>query len=99
MPTGNYPLESTVEVKTTEYAQNKGCLVIKLNILGRRGWPDRLFIYKGQVLFIEFKRQGEQPRKLQVAIHGRIRSHGINVDVVDTLQQGIATIDHFTHGR
>lgn len=89
-------LERTTETKVSEYAEAKGCLALKLNVMGRRGWPDRLYIYKGQVLFIEFKRLGEQPRKLQEYIHANIRKHGFDVELVDNEQQGYAAINHFT---
>jgi len=97
---GNFPLplESNLEQKVSDYAKQLGVLTLKLNVLGQVGWPDRLYLFKGRVLFIEFKRQGEQPRKVQVYVHNRIRSHGFTVDVVDNVQQGNASIDHLTHG-
>lgn len=84
--------ESFAETKVSEFAIAKGMLVLKLNVVGRRGWPDRLFIHKGIVFFIEFKRQGEQPSKLQEAIHARIKQHGVRVYVVDSWAHGIDLI-------
>jgi Holliday junction resolvase-like predicted endonuclease len=89
-------LERVVETKVTEYAQQKGCKALKLNIQGRRGWPDRLYLYKGQVLFIEFKRLGENARKLQEYIHAQLRNDGFTVAVVDIEREGKAAIDYFT---
>jgi adenylate kinase len=63
---------------------------------GRIGWPDHLYLYHGRVLFIEFKRAGEKPRKIQEHIHERIRKHGFNVVVVDNHADGRAVIDRFT---
>jgi hypothetical protein len=91
-------LESAIEVKVTQYAEQKGCLALKLNILGRRGWPDRLYLYAGRVLFIEFKRPGEKPRKLQEYIHDRIRRQGFDVALVDNIREGQGVIDKFAQG-
>jgi len=95
----NYPLESAVEGETTDYAKACGCLCLKLNVSGQIGWPDRLYIYKGRMLFIEFKRMGEKPRKIQEYRHAKIREHGFNVAVVDHVEQGYATINLLTDGR
>jgi len=81
-------LEKIDEQKVVSFAESKGFMVLKLNVLGRRGWPDRLFVYKGKVFFIEFKRVGEEPAKLQQEIHARIRSHNIDVHVVDNWADG-----------
>lgn len=91
--------ESNIEQKVTEYAVQKGCLHLKLNVMGRRGWPDHLYIFQGHVLFIEFKRQGEKPTKLQEHIHEQLRGHKCGVRVVDNLALGIDIIYNFTKDR
>jgi len=88
--------EREIEESVCEYALFKHILVLKLNIQGRRGWPDRLFLHKGQVLFIEFKCLGEHPRKLQEYIHAILRRNGFHVSVVDNVVDGIVAIDTFT---
>ena len=90
------PTESDVETKVCEYADKVGVMHLKLNVLGRVGWPDRIFLYFGRVLFIEFKRPGEKPRKIQEYIHGKIRSHGFAVRVVDTVPDGVNHIRELT---
>ena len=85
-------LESEDETKVCDYATSIGFLVLKLNVIGRRGWPDRLFIYRGKVFFIEFKRTGEKPGRLQEIIHERIRAHGVEVYVVDSWSRGIELV-------
>jgi hypothetical protein len=55
-----------------------------------------MFLYKGRVLFIEFKRAGEKPRKIQNEIHRRIRAEGFDVAVVDSILHGRDVIDNFT---
>lgn len=89
--------EFDIEGTVCTYAEKeRDCLVLKLNVLGRVGWPDRIFIYHKKVMFIEFKREGERPRKIQDYVHDQIRAHGIPVYVVDNISSGKAIIDHFT---
>ena len=56
---------------------------LKLSIIGRRGWPDRLILWEGgNLLFIEFKRpNGPPPRKLQEYAHRLIRRMGFTIEV------------------
>jgi len=89
------PLESEVESKVVEYAKGKGCIERKMNGPGYRGWPDRLFGYNGQVVWVEFKRLGERPTNLQKVIHGKLRDNGFDVEVVDNVVDGRRTIDNF----
>jgi len=91
-------LESKIESDVSEYSQRCGCMHLKLVMWGRIGWPDHLYLYHGRVLFIEFKRAGEKPRKIQEYIHERIRKHGFDVAVVDNNADGRAVIDNLTEG-
>jgi len=70
---------------------------LKLTILGRVGWPDYIFLYYGaRVLFIEFKREGKKPKKIQAYIHSQLRKMGFKVLVIDDLQVGKNAIDLLT---
>ena len=91
-------LERKIETDVSEYAGRCGCMHLKLVMWGRIGWPDHLYLYHGRVLFIEFKRAGEQPRKIQEYIHDKLRSHGFDVIVVDNNSDGRTAIDNFTEG-
>ena len=76
--------ESVVEKKVSEWARKREVLVWKLNVSGRRGLPDRLFIFpSGRIVFIEFKRQGERPRKMQLYIHQKLRDRNVPIIVGD----------------
>ena len=50
------PLEKDIEAKVCLYARDKGMLTYKFTSPARAAVPDRMFIYKGRVFFIEFKR-------------------------------------------
>jgi len=89
------PLEKSVEKWTCDRAAFLGCACLKLNVKGRVGWPDRLFLFRGKVLFIEFKRLGENPTLIQQYVHAEIRAHGVSVEVVDNVGDAGRIIDEF----
>lgn len=64
--------------------------VVKLNLSGRRGWPDRMILFQGgNCLFIEFKRPGEKARPLQTYVHQRLHKMGFRVQVFDNTDEAI----------
>ena len=81
-------LEKSVEDRCVRLAKNKGWLVRKINGLGYRSWPDRLFIpprkSKLEQFWVEFKRLGEVPTPLQEQVHIDLRVRGQRVYVIDT---------------
>ena len=80
--------ESTVERYLVRVVKGLGGMAIKLNPLGMVGLPDRLILLPGaKIFFAEVKRPGEKPRKIQIAIHNRIRELGFRVEVVDNNEQ------------
>lgn len=76
------PLESKLEQAASLAAVDLGILTLKLNVVGRRGWPDRIFLYKGNALFIELKRPGEKPTPIQEWVHEQLRKQGFTVMVM-----------------
>ncbi len=90
-------LERDIEEDVVDYAKRRRVfLILKLNVLGQVGWPDRLFIHKGQILFIEFKRPDEGLRKIQAYRANKIREHGFRVEVVDDRSDGYRIIRELT---
>jgi hypothetical protein len=56
----------------------------KITPFGVRGLPDRIIMWPGRgIMFIEFKAPGQEPRKLQVFIHERLRRLGFIVETHD----------------
>lgn len=87
--------EIEFEQKSADYAQSLGGLLEKCVIPGKAGYPDRMgFFPNGHVFFIEFKRKGELPRKLQVKRHKLLRSLGFTVYVCDNLKDAKQIIDN-----
>jgi hypothetical protein len=89
-------LESEIERRSVEYAKSIGIRnVIKLNVIGSVGWPDRVFFKNGRTLFIEFKRPGEQPRPTQVFKIDMLRNDGFQCEVCDSFVQAKQVLDNF----
>lgn len=92
-------LEKTIEAAVKRYAEKHGCLTYKMNGFGHRGWPDRMFLYRGNVLFMEFKRKGGKLTILQDHIHNQLRNQRFEVFVVDDVSFGKKIIDEFRDWR
>lgn len=90
-------LEKSVEDRCVRYVKLRGWLVRKMNGLGYRAWPDRLFIPPRlsrvkRPLWVEFKRVGEKPTVLQDQIHKLLRARGERVEVIDNYDDFIKLI-------
>jgi len=68
--------ESAIERKSMAWATSQGALVLKVQ--GAKGWPDRLVLKpSGKVMFVEFKRPGQEPNALQAHMLQEIRRRGV----------------------
>lgn len=86
-------LEKVTEQKVVNWWEDQGGIQIKLNLWGRRGWPDRAFFpYGGSIILIEFKRVGKDVEALQAYIHGELRKRGYRVFICDSVEQGKAIL-------
>ena len=81
-------LENPIETKVCAHAKSLGWLHYKFKSMSNKAIPDRIFIKGGVVLFIEFKRTGKRPSKLQLKVHKELREEGMNVSVVDDVNIG-----------
>jgi hypothetical protein len=73
--------ESKLEKKCREWAYTK--FAISSIKLGTAGLPDRMFLRRGKVIFIEFKAEGKKARALQKLSHQQLDALGFAVHVVD----------------
>jgi hypothetical protein len=87
--------ESEIQEKVTAYAIRIGLISIRINVVGRKGWPDYGYGYNGRMCFVEFKRLGEKPDGLQAYVHKQLRSYGFYVFVIDNVDEGIAKINEW----
>jgi hypothetical protein len=75
-------LEYTVEGRLVSNLKRRGIETLKLNVVGNRGWPDRLILLQGgKPLLAELKRPGESLRPLQEHVHARLRGLGYEIAV------------------
>ena len=93
-------MERTIENAVLAYAKRKyDLLIVKMNLQGRRSWPDRMFMPPGgKPVFIEFKRPGEKPTALQAHTHVKLANLGYVVYVIDSIEAGKTIVDHFAKG-
>jgi Holliday junction resolvase len=86
-------LESQVEAGLVRYAKKHGIYTRKFTSPSQRGVPDRIFIYEGVVLFMEIKRPGEEPTKLQHHELLQLQNVGAAAAWVDSVARGKEILD------
>lgn len=81
-------LETDIEDDYVEYAINFwDVLALKVKVPGRRNWPDRInLLGNGYVFYIEFKKEGKEPRPAQIYRFKKLRERGYHVYVCDNLE-------------
>ena len=85
--------ESDVDQKIKRWCDINGVLYIKFNPFGSRGWPDRIAIFpSGFHLWIELKRKGKKPRKLQFHRIEQLNSQGAVAVYFDNAEECIAEL-------
>lgn len=81
-----------IERPVIKFADDNGVLHLKMNLQGRRGWPDDWFFFDartaGGALIIEFKAPGELPEPLQAHTIRQLLRRGYDVHVVDSVEEG-----------
>lgn len=84
-----------VEQPVVDYAlKTYGIKSLKLNTRGWSSWPDRVFFFpKPWLLFVEFKRPGEEPTENQRDLHIYLEGLGYGVYVIDNKEEGCKLID------
>lgn len=82
-----------VEKPVLDWCKRHGVLQRKMNGLGFRGWPDRMFLIdKVLTLFIEFKVPGGHCTELQLHIHKQLQELGYPVHVFDNAKDAITCL-------
>lgn len=81
-------LEVHVESHFVKRVKALGGLVIKLNVTGTVGVPDRLVVLPGgAVWLVELKRPGGRVRPTQLAMLGRMVELGANVALLSSKEE------------
>lgn len=85
--------ETHIENPVVVRAEAAGYLVRKVQWVGRKGAPDRLFARPDRgLVFIEFKAPGEEPNTQQSREHKRMREAGIEVHVCDSVEEALVLL-------
>jgi len=84
-------LERDIEAKVVRWARAKGIMVTKLQGIGNKSMPDRIFwIPGGRPVLIEFKRPGGKLTPLQTLAIEALEKAGYLVTVFDNADDAIA---------
>jgi hypothetical protein len=88
--------EVDIEDHYVAHAKSRKCKALKLVYLRKKGFPDRTTLCRGgRILFIEFKRKGKKPTKLQALARKLLRSFGFEYHVCDKIGQAEQALDEF----
>lgn len=92
--------ERYIEKKVTDYAvKTLGWFSRKLAWIGRNGAPDRFFARRGKIILVEFKQFKKKPTENQAMEHERLRSAGVEVYVIDSIDAGKELFDRLTKAQ
>lgn len=87
-------LEKDIEKKLRDEVNKIRGIAYKFTSPGNSGVPDRLVLLpNGRIYFVELKRPGKEPTKLQRMQIARIQALGFDVRVIDTMQK----VEDFIH--
>lgn len=87
--------ESKLELKFVHACTDRGWVTLKLNVKGRRGWPDRLVIaYSPRIRLVELKTSKGKLSPMQESVHEMLRLRGIRVYVI----RGVREFGEFFRG-
>lgn len=87
-------LEKDIEKAIGTYAKSKGCLYYKFTSPNNRSVPDRIIVAPGGAVgFLEVKRAGQCPTKLQTIELNKLKQMGCTVAWVDSVPEGKAFVD------
>ncbi len=87
--------EATIERAVCAYAKSRGVMAMKLAGPNQKGQPDRMFLYNGKVLFIEFKAPGKKPTALQMKWITDLWAQCFHAYACDSTELGKSYIDSF----
>lgn len=95
MMMNNKELELELEKKCVHFARENGYVSMKIEKNGHKGVPDRLFIGKNRIYFIEFKKSGGGVvSKQQVFWNNLLKSNKIESYFCDNFDEFKAILNH-----
>lgn len=96
----NETSEKYIERFLVDKIRARGGLCIKLLTNQFIGLPDRLILIpERRLAFVELKSTGQKPRKIQIAVHNKIRALGFKVYVIDSIDGITQLLKEFDNDR
>lgn len=89
-------LESKVQSNVIKMWRRCGWKCIKMETPTEKSWPDFMCLNSGRCVFIEFKKEGEEPTAQQLIRHQEIMDQGFEVYVIDRYQDGLELLRSYT---
>ena len=87
-------LEKAIEAKLVKECKKHGALCLKQNVVGRRGYPDRLIITRnGRYIWVELKTDKGKLSDGQTAAIDELRAHGAVVYVTYGLVEAMKILE------
>lgn len=87
MKPANQTPEKQIETYLRKRVQDIGGRCIKMVPTYENGIPDRQVLYKGRTIFVELKKQGKDPSKLQAVFIKELEKNGFETRVIDGKDQ------------
>lgn len=88
--------EAQLERKVVEFCREYKLLTYKFSSPAHRGVPDRIILHHGRALFLELKRPGKKPTKLQERELEELRAVGCTAHWTDSFETARNLIVKFT---
>lgn len=86
--------ESSIERLLVEEVKKLKGKCIKMISTYEAGIPDRLVLYKGRAIFVELKREGEAPRRIQVFYMEQLKAIGFECRVIDSVDELVSFLNY-----
>ena len=84
---GDFILENKIEKYFRDEIEKINGKALKFYSPGNNGVPDRIVLLNGKCYFVELKKPGEVPNKLQKAVHRRFKKLGFEVYIIDNVEK------------
>jgi len=80
-------LENEIELYFIDSILQIGGYPIKINTLSSRGFPDRMILLEGKIIFVELKAPEGKLSSFQRYIHEKIRKYKLEVYVISSKEE------------
>ena len=84
---GDFILENKIEKYFRDEIEKINGKALKFYSPGNNGVPDRIVLLNGKCYFVELKKPGAKPRKLQKAVMKTFNKLGFKVYVIDSIEK------------